>query len=188
MGVVELGKPPQSWIHPKYAGIQTKSMGKVGPNDWSSNQVIFRTILVTHEDKTRNHTDPMRAQTCAILVKIPPSEPMLMMPQMMTQPAADQSDMPLVPTSPLLVILSRIGQLINNTCTHNITFWKLDTLYQHPTSNWPIRHSLISVHQLAHETGNFPFPATILHHLNNLLDADYDTLQYTPAFDIHLPW
>jgi len=24
--------------------------------------------LVTHEDKTRNHTDPMRAQTCVILV------------------------------------------------------------------------------------------------------------------------
>jgi len=37
---------------PKYAGIHTKSMGKVGPNHWSSNQVIFRTILVRTEDKT----------------------------------------------------------------------------------------------------------------------------------------
>ena len=45
-------------------------MGKVGPNHWSSNQVIFRTILVTHEDKTRNHTDTMRAQTCVILVNL----------------------------------------------------------------------------------------------------------------------
>jgi len=29
---VELGKPLQSWIYPKYAGIYTKSMGQVGPN------------------------------------------------------------------------------------------------------------------------------------------------------------
>jgi len=70
---VELGKPLQSWKHPKYAGIQTKSMGKVGPNHWSSNQVTLRTILVSHEDKTRNHTDPMRAQTCVILVIEPAS-------------------------------------------------------------------------------------------------------------------
>jgi len=46
-------------------------MGKVGPNHWSSNQVILSTNLVTHEDKTRNHSDPMRAQTCVILVKYP---------------------------------------------------------------------------------------------------------------------
>jgi len=43
-------------------------MGKVGPNHWSSNQVILSTNLVTHEDKTRNHSDPMRGQTCVILV------------------------------------------------------------------------------------------------------------------------
>jgi len=44
-------------------------MGKVGPNHWSSNQVTLKTNLVTHEDKTSNHTDPMRAQTCVILVE-----------------------------------------------------------------------------------------------------------------------
>ncbi len=65
---VELGKPLQSWIDPKYAGIHTKSMGKVGPNNWSSNQIIFRTDLVTHEDKTMNHTDHTRTQTWVILV------------------------------------------------------------------------------------------------------------------------
>jgi len=44
-------------------------MGNVGPNDWSSNQIIFRTDLVTHEDKTTNHTNLVRTQTCVILVK-----------------------------------------------------------------------------------------------------------------------
>jgi len=46
---IVLGKPLHTWIHPKYAGINTKSMGKVS------------------EDKTTNHTTPVK-KTCAILV------------------------------------------------------------------------------------------------------------------------
>jgi len=43
-------------------------MGNIGPSDWSSNQIIFRTDLVTHEDKATNHTNLVRTQTCVILV------------------------------------------------------------------------------------------------------------------------
>jgi len=117
-------------------------------------------------------------------------EPLPMTPQTTTPPAVDHSDTPSAPlaTTPILVILSRIDRLLNNTRTCNNTLWKPDALNRRPTYNRPIGHSQITVHHLAHATGHFPFPATILHRLNNPLDADYDTLQYTPAFDIHLPW
>jgi len=94
------------------------------------------------------------------------------------QPVAAQLDMPPVPleTSPHLVILSRIDQLINNTCTPNITLWKPDALHRCPTSNWPFEHSLLSVHHLVHETSIFAYLATIPHHLNNPFDNHYDTL------------
>jgi len=43
-------------------------MGKVGLNYWTNDRRTFGTNLVGSEDKTMNHTDPKRAQTCVILV------------------------------------------------------------------------------------------------------------------------
>jgi len=64
-----LAKPLHTQIHPKYTGIDTKSMGKIGPNHSTNKQIFFRTNLVTSEDKTTNHTNPVRTQTCVILVR-----------------------------------------------------------------------------------------------------------------------
>jgi len=44
-------------------------MGKVGPNPQTNDRSSLVMDLVRSEDKTMNHSDPMRAQTCVILVK-----------------------------------------------------------------------------------------------------------------------
>jgi len=43
-------------------------MGKVGPNAWTNDRTSLVTDLIRSEDKTTNHSDPKRSQTCVILV------------------------------------------------------------------------------------------------------------------------
>ena len=43
-------------------------MGKVGPNPQTNDRSSLVMDLVRSEDKTMNHSDPMRTQTCVILV------------------------------------------------------------------------------------------------------------------------
>ena len=43
-------------------------MGKVGPNPQTNDHSSLVMDLVRSEDKTTNHSDPTRAQTCVILV------------------------------------------------------------------------------------------------------------------------
>jgi len=49
-------------------------------------------------------------------------------------------------------------------------------------------HSLTPVQHFSQESGTFPSMEPILYCVNNPLGAGYATQQYTPAFDIHLPW
>jgi len=48
-------------------------MGKVGPNPQTNDRSSLVTDLVRSEDKTTNHSDPERAQTCVILVMLGPA-------------------------------------------------------------------------------------------------------------------
>jgi len=57
-----------TWKHPKYAWIETKSMGKVHPNHWAKDQRTLRTNLVRSEDKSTWYTWFVRTQTCVKVV------------------------------------------------------------------------------------------------------------------------
>jgi len=88
----------------------------------------------------------------------------------------------------LTVILSRIGRFLHDTQTQNLTLWIPDALYRCHNPNRTTGHSRIPVQHFPHDTSTFPSMEPILYCVNNPLEAEGATEQYTPAFDIHLSW